>query len=542
MFSSVNLIDRIPPSLRRWYVAPPVIIVALGVVIPLGYLFVRAGQAEWSLLSDLVFRWRNVRLLWNTVSLTGGVLVGTIVLAFPLAWLTTKTSIRGKGVLTLLGVLPLAVPGYVMAYVLLSTTGAYGTLAQIADIVLPRLSGYEGALIALSLGTYPYLFLNLRTALLGLDPALEESAQALGYGRWQVFTRVILPQLRPAFLSGGLLVVLHVLGDFGVVSLMRFETFSYALYLQYQAAYDRVYAACLALMLLALTIGILFLEARLLRGLLLHRTGSGASRNTRRVGLGKWTTPAYIFAAVVGLVSVALPVLTVAFWMTDSAVSGLPWASLGESLWASVSASAPAAVLAALLALPVAYVGVREPSRATRIIERVAYLGYATPPLAFALALIVFTLAGFPIVYQTLALLVFAYALHFMAEAIGPIRSALYQAPPNLEEAARSLGRTPAQAFFSVTVPLLRRGLLVSVAFVFLSAMKELPITFLLSPPGFESLAMKTWSAANEAMFDSAAPYALAIMFFSAAFVGLLLVQEKSRRTEHTGRKPEARA
>jgi len=187
-------------------------------------------------------------------------------------------------------------------------------------------------------------------------------------------------------------------------------------------------------------------------------------------------------------------------------------------------------------------VGVREPSRATRIIERVAYLGYATPPLAFALALIVFTLAGVPVLYQTLALLVLAYALHFMAEAIGPIRSALYQAPPNLEEAARALGRTPAQAFFSVTVPMLKRGLLVSVAFVFLSAMKELPITFLLSPPGFESLAMKTWSAANEAMFDAAAPYALTIMFFSAAFVGLLLVQEKSKRTEKVGRKPEPHA
>jgi len=542
MSSSVNLIDRIPRSLRRWYVAPPIAVVVLGVIIPLAYLFVRAGQAEWTLLADLVFRERTLRLLWNTVSLTAGVLGGTMLLAFPLAWLTTRTSIPGRGALTLLGVLPLAVPGYVMAYVLLSTTGTYGTLAQLMGWVLPRLSGYDGALIALSLGTYPYLFLNLRTALLGLDPALEESAQALGYGRWEVFLRVVLPQLRPAFLSGGLLVVLHVLGDFGVVSLMRFETFSYALYLQYQAAYDRVYAACLALMLLALTVAVLFLEARLLRGLLLHRTGSGATRAPRRVPLGSWSIPAYLFALVVGVVSVAVPVLTVAYWMADSAVAGLPWASLGESLWASVSASAPAAVLAAVLALPVAYVGVREPSRATRIIERVAYLGYATPPLAFALALIVFTLAGVPILYQTLALLVLAYALHFMAEAIGPIRSALYQAPPNLEEAARALGRTPAQAFFSVTVPMLKRGLLVSVAFVFLSAMKELPITFLLSPPGFESLAMKTWSAANEAMFDAAAPYALTIMFFSAAFVGLLLVQEKSKRTEKVGRKPEPHA
>jgi iron(III) transport system permease protein len=414
-----------------------------------------------------------------------------------------------------------------MAYVLLATTGTYGTLAQTLGMVLPRLDGYDGALIALTLGTYPYLFLNLRTALLGVDPALEESARALGYSRWQVFWRVILPQLRPGFLSGSLLVGLHVLGDFGVVSLMRFETFSYALYLQYAASYDRIYAACLALMLLALTGAVLVLEARLLGGLLLHRTGSGTARRAAPHRLGRWRWAGYAFGGVVAVASVGLPVATVGHWMADVAAGGLPWASLGSALWASVSASVPAAVLAAILATPIAYLGVRHNTAWTQAVERIAYLGYATPPLAFALALIVFTLGAAPFAYQTLGLLVAAYALHFMAEAVGPIRSALYQAPPNLEEAARSLGRSPLGAFASVTVPLMRRGLLVSVAFVFLSAMKELPLTFLLAPVGFQTLALDTWSYAEEAMFGEAAPYALAIMFFSACFVGLLLAREQ---------------
>jgi iron(III) transport system permease protein len=513
---------------RRWYVAVPTAVVAGGVLVPLVYLLVRALQADPQELWALVVRWRNLRLLGNTVFLTGGVLAGATAIAFPLAWLTARSTLPGRRLLTLLGVLPLAVPGYVMAYVLLATTGTYGTLARVAGVVVPRLSGYDGALIALSLGTYPYLFLNLRTALQGLDPALEESARALGHSRWHVFRHVILPQLRPAFLSGGLLVGLHVLGDFGVVSLMRFETFSYALYLQYAASYDRIYAACLALMLLALTGTILLLEARLLRGLLLHRTGSGTSRRAARWPLGAWTVPGVLFAGTVGFLSVGLPVLTVGYWMTEAVGGGIPWQGLWASLVASVSASAPAAVLAAALALPVAYVGVRHPSAGSKSLERVAYLGYATPPLAFALALIVFTLQAAPFAYQTLALLVLAYALHFMAEAIGPIRSALYQTPPHLEEAARSLGRSPFGAFASVTFPLLRRGLLVSVAIVFLSAMKELPLTFLLAPIGFETLALDTWSFANEALFGQAAPYALAIMAVSAAFVGLLLVRERT--------------
>ena len=515
-------------SAKEWALWVPALFVVLGVLIPGLYLVLRAFEAEPARLWDLVVRMRTLRLLWNTVLLTIGVLAGSTVLAFPMAWLTARTDLRGKRLFTLLGVLPLAVPGYVMAYVLLATTGSYGTLAQVAGITIPRLSGYTGALIALSLYTFPYLFLNLRTALLDLDPALEESARALGYNRRQVFWYVILPQLRPGFLAGSLLIGLHVLGDFGVVSLMRFETFSYALYLQYAASYDRIYAAWLALMLLVLTIAVLFLEARLLRGLLLHRTGSGTSRQAAPVKLGWWRVPSYLFVGGVAVTSVGVPVLTVSYWMTQG--SGASWSALGSALGASVSASLPAALLAGALALPLAYLSVRRPSRLSKSVERIAYFGYATPPLAFALALIFFTLRTAPPLYQTLALLVVAYALHFLAEAIGPIRTALYQAPPRLEEAARSLGRSPLGAFFSATFPLLRKGLLVSVAFVFLSAMKELPITFLLSPIGFETLALEVWSFANEALFDRAAPFALTIMAFSAAFVGLLLMREEASR------------
>ncbi|MFQ5571085.1 MAG: ABC transporter permease [Rhodothermales bacterium] len=505
-----------------WYFVLPALLVTAGVLVPLIYLLTRGFQAESAELTSLLFRMRNLRLFANTAALAGGVLVVSSLLAFPLAWLTTRTDLRATRFFTLLGVLPLAVPGYVMAYVLLATTGGYGTLARLFDLGVPRLSGYGGSLIALSLYTFPYLFLNLRSALIGLDPALEESAQSLGYTPFQVFLRVTLPQLRPAFYAGALLIGLHVLGDFGVVSLMRFETFSYALYLQYNASYDRIYAAWLALMLLAMTGGMLFLEARLLRGLLFHRTGAGAKRKAAPVTLGAWRFPAYGFVVVLSIVAIVLPVLTVAYWIgPGDGHEG--WIDLGKALWSSVLASAPAAGLAVALALPLAYLGVRRPSPASRAMERVAYLGYATPPLAFALALIFFTLQALPGLYQTLLLLVFAYALHFLAEAIGPVRSALYQAPPRLEEVARSLGRSPLRAFFEATFPLLRRGLLVSLAFVFLSAMKELPLTFLLSPIGFETLALNVWGYTNEALFGAAAPYALTIMGFSAAFVGLLL-------------------
>ncbi|HYE96336.1 MAG TPA: iron ABC transporter permease [Rubricoccaceae bacterium] len=499
----------------------PVAFVATGVVVPLGYLVLRALDADPAVLADLVFRGRTLRLLGRTLALAAGVLALTTALALPLAWLSVRSDLRGRRLLAILGAWPLAVPGYVMAYALVAATGASGWLAHVG-VVVPRASGYVGAWAALSLYTFPYLFLNVRAALAGLDPTLEEAARALGYGGRDVLRRVVLPQLVPAYGAGALLVVLHVLGDFGVVSLMRYETFSYAVYLQYTAAFDRVYAAWLALMLLALTGGLVAAEAGWLRGLRLTRTGTGAPRRFAPAALGPWRWLAYALTGLLAFASVGMPIGTTLFWLGRGAESA-PSAALGEALFDSTRAALPAAFLAAALALPVAYLGVRRPSARTRLMERAAYLGYATPPLAFALALVFFSLHAVPALYQTLALLVVAYALHFLAEAIGPVRSALYQAPPRAEEAARILGRSPLPAFFAATFPLLRRGIGVSVAFVFLSALKELPLTYLLAPLGFRSLSMGAWSAANEALFSVAAPYALVLMGSSTVLVALVL-------------------
>lgn len=505
----------------------PVALVVLGVLVPLGYLVARAFEADAATLAAVIWRERNLVLLGNTLALAGGVLTLTTVIAGPLAWLVARTDLRFGRLVTVLAVLPLAVPAYVTAFALLAATGSSGTLSQLLGVPLPRPSGFTGAWLALSAYTFPYLFLNLRAALLGLDPSLEESARALGAGRGEIVWRVVLPQLRPAYLAGALLILLHVLGDFGVVSLMHFETFSYAVYLQYAAAYDRVYAAWLALMLLALTGALLAGEARLLRGRRFERVGTGSARRTRRTRLGAWQIPALVFSGLVALLTVGLPIGTTLDWMGRG--TGQPSAAaLAAALWDSTRAAAPAAVLATGLALAVAYLGVRRPSVGTRAIERIAYLGYATPPLAFALALVFFSLRAAPALYQTLALLVLAYGLHFLAEAVGPVRSALYQAPARLEEAARALGRSAPRAFAEATLPLLRRGMVVSLAFVFLSAFKELPIAFLLSPLGFRSLAMGVWSASNEALYAAAAPFALVLIVASTLLIGLLLNERES--------------
>lgn len=503
-----------------WWLALPVGLVGLGVAVPLLYLAVRAGSAEPAVLAELLARPRTLRLAGHTLGLTAAVVAVSTALALPLAWLVERTDVPLRRLLAVLGVLPLAIPGYVMAYALLGAGGPTGLLGGLG---LPRPSGFSGALAALALSTFPYLFLNLRAALAGLDPALEDAARSLGLGRRAVAWRVVAPQLRPAWMAGALLVALHVLGDFGVVSLMRFETFSYAIYIQIAAAYDRVYAAALALVLVAITGGLLWGEARLLRRFRAERPSG--SRHRERSALGVWRWPAFGGAALVAAVSVGVPLATLGFWLGR----GTPGAGAAvlAATWDSVRLAGPAALVATLLAVPVAVVGVRRPgglpAGAARAVERAAYVGYAVPPLAFGLALVVFSLAAAPWAYQTLGLLVAGVALHLAAEAVGPVRSALYRAPVSAEWAARSLGRSAWGAFVGVTLPQLRGGVAAGFAFVFLSAMKELPLTFVLAPLGFRPLAMGVWGAAAEALFAVAAPYALAIVAVSAGLVGLLL-------------------
>ncbi|MFD2236009.1 ABC transporter permease [Aureimonas populi] len=521
---SPNAAARRPPLL----LLVPALVVGAGLAVPLVYLVVRAFSAEWSAVQALIFRPYTATLLLNTLKLTAGVLATTTLIALPLAWLIVRSDLRHKKLLSILAVMPLAVPGYVMAYALIGLSGYYGFLNHFFGLTVPRLQGWAGATVALSLYTFPYVFLNLRAALLGLDPALEETARSLGRSQRATFFAVTLPHLVPALLSGWLVIGLYVLGDFGVVALMRYEVFSFAIYNQYAGAFDRFYAAWLSLMLMALTLGFLVAEGLALRGRRFSRVGTGVARRASLVPLGRWRPLAHAFLALVFAASLGLPLMVILFWFGFGAVE-VDWALLRATALRTAGAALPGAVLAALLALPLVVLTVRYPSRTSWAIERLAYFGYAVPPLAFALAMVFFALGLAPFLYQTLPLLVASYALSFVALAMGPVRSALLQMGGRVEEAARVLGRGPASAFASVTLPLLSRSLVAGGMLVFILIVKELPITFLLAPTGYTTLSMNVFARTSEGMLLEAAPYALVTILFSSLFVGLILRYEGGR-------------
>jgi iron(III) transport system permease protein len=503
--------------------------------LPLVYLILRAHESGWSEVFEVALRDKTLAVLLNSVVLAAVVTAASVVVAVPLAWLTVRTDLPGRRVWAVLGALPLVIPSYVGGLVLVSMLGPKGFVQDILSPLgverLPEIYGLPGAALTLTLFSYPYVFLTVRGALRGMDPAIEEASRNLGIGGWATFFRVTLPQLRPAIIAGALLVALYSLSDFGAVSLLQIDSFSREIYTQYRSAFDRTPAAILGLMLVALTATILALETRTRTRTRYHRSTAGSSRpyGGAVVALGRWRLPALILCAGVVMLALALPVGVLVFWLARGLAAGEPLRLLWGAAFNSVYASGLAALVAALAALPVAILAVRFPGRVAGLVERLSYLGYALPGIVLALALVFFGSNFAPGLYGTLGLLLFAYALHFLPQAVGATRAALLQIRPSVEEVARGLGHGPARVVLTITAPLASSGILAGATLVFLTTMKELPATLLLAPLGFDTLATSIWTAASEGFFARAAAPALLLILVSALPMYLLVIRERAK-------------
>jgi iron(III) transport system permease protein len=501
----------------------PAVAVAAAALLPLVYLVIRVvggGAGAWSTV-DAGF---TAGLVLDTCLLVGGVVGASLLVAVPLAWLVARTDMPGRRAIGVLAALPLVIPSYVAALALLGALGPRGFLQAVLEAPfgverLPEIYGYVGAVTALTLSTYPYVFLLTVSALRGLDPALEEAGRSLGHSPWSVFLRVTLPSLRPALLAGSLLVALYVISDFGAVSLMQYPTLTRSIFLQYETLFDRTAAAALSLVLVAMTAALLVLEARWRGRARYFRSAPGAARRRAPIALGRWRVAACASSGVAVGFFLVLPLAVLLYWAAQGVEPTLlPWRAALNSL----SASAFAAGAAGVAVVPVAFLARRHRSPWTIGLERASYASNALPGIVVALALVFFAARYAGFVYQTLALLVFAYVVRFLPQALAATSSALETVNPRVEEAARGLGRGPFAVLVTVTMRLARPGILAGVALVFLSAMKELPATLLLRPTGFETLATAIWTQTSLGAYSQAALPALLLVAVAAPFVWVL--------------------
>jgi iron(III) transport system permease protein len=306
---------------------------------------------------------------------------------------------------------------------------------------------------------------------------------------------------------------------------MRFNALTRAIFVQYRTLFDRTGPAVLALLLVAMAAVVVWLELRAAGRSRPVRGAAAAARAPAPVELGRWKAAALGFCVVVGAAAIVLPVAVLGIWAGRSdSLSESVQDLVGPGL-NSLGVAALGALVTVAAALPVATLAVRHRERWTRALERTTYGANALPGVVVGLALVFFAARYVNVLYGTISVLVAAYVVRFLPQALAGTRSALGRVDPRLEDASRGLGRGQLSTLRSVTLPLVSPGLLAGATLVFLSIMKELPATLLLRPIGFDTLATEVWTATGVSAYSDAAPPALALILVASPIVYLLTVR-----------------
>jgi iron(III) transport system permease protein len=468
-----------------------------------------------TLLSGSVLTLMARTLLLATLATLWALLLGV-----PPAWILTRTDLPGRRLFRVLSLLPLAIPPYIGALTYITLLGPVGLVNKAYQAMggtgqLVNIYGLWGGVLVLGLFTYPYILLLAGSALESSDPAMEEAARAAGHGPMGIFLRVTLPLLRPSLLAGSLLVFLYALSDFAAVSFLRVTTFTTEIYHQLNTRFDQRSAAALSAVLVLLTLLVLVAQRKSLgRRSFVQRRG-GAKPPTV-YPLGRWKVPALLCTYLVLGGSVFLPIALLLHQAGSPATIYRTLVSGHAYLWNSLWTGAVAATLATGLALFVAYLIDRRKGPVGLLLTATTQLGYAIPGTVLGLSLILLYNTYVPWVYGTAAMVVLGYLLRFLPQAVQGSAAALSQVDPNLEEAARGLGRSSWQALREVTIPLIRPGMTAGWMLVFISSIKELAATLLLRPAGFDTLPVRIWIATTEVDFAEAASTSLILIVTTA--------------------------
>jgi len=476
------------------------VVVVLALLCPLGFIVAQAAEAGWGPLWGALDRAFVATLLWATVRLALAVTALAAALGTAMAWLTERTQLPGRRAWAALLVVPVVVPDFVLAWTWSS--------------MFPSVHGYWGAVLVMTLHLYPLVYLPMAAAFRAADPGQEEMARALGLSRWQVWWRVSVRQARSTLLGGSLLVCLELLGYYGAFEDLRYQTFTTAIFGEIQTQFSPQVASSLSLALVGLSVLVLAGEATFRERGLLRRSGPMAQRAHKLAPLGRARLAGLAAVAAVVAPAVGFPVFVVVYWLSAGGPSTLPAAvPLGAAAGYTALYSALGAAAATVLALPVALLATRYPSRWSLALERSTFVVQAVPGIVVALALVYAASHLFASLYQSPELLVAAYAVMFFPLGLVAMTASVARASPRLEEAARSLGKGPLVARLKVTLPLVAPGLGSAFCFVFLSAATELTATLLLVPTGVQTLATQFWAYAEQgASFGAAAPYAATMM------------------------------
>jgi iron(III) transport system permease protein len=513
-------------DIRRVAVSGAGLAVAVFFALPFVYLVQRAGT-DWSATWEAMTSDKTLAPLWRTVQLAVLVTIASTVLGVTLAWLTTRTDLPGRRLWRVVVALPLVIPSFVGAASFVLAFARGGLLDQFlpADR-LPDVRGLPGAVLVLTLLSYPYVYLPVSARLVSLPPSLEETARLLGQRPAQVMRRVVLPQCRASIAAGSLFVALYTVSEFGAVQFVQYDTLTRRLYSTMLRAPEVATA-------MGLVLGVLALVITVGERLVARRAGPAgviSGRQALRVRLGRWRYPSLLFVASSVFLALVAPISVLAWWVVRGTANGATRSvdpDLLAPTWHTTQAGVVAALVAIAVVLPLAFATVRHRDRIAGVAGGLVVAGFALPGLVSAFALV--TWARGTALYTTFALLIAAYVLHFGGQALRAAQAAVSAVPSRTGEAARLLGASPLRRLVKVELPLMVPGLAAGAGLVMLSVLKELPATLILAPFGFDTLATNISHTFTEALLVDAGLASLLLIGLSALLTWFLVI----RRLEH---------
>ncbi len=515
---------------------------AIGVMIcvstPVIFILYSAVKVDVALWIRLYETRLNV-ILPNTVMLLLSVGFLTAILGVTTAWIITRYDFMGKKIWEWAIILPLAVPGYVLAYAYASIM-APGGIAQttwhnvFGDMLdMPSLYSFWGVSIILSLVNYPYVYLLTRASLLSLNAVYDDAARVLGVSRWRRLWSVNIRLSYPGIAAGISLAMMEVMADFGTVAILRYPTFTEAIYRQMTARFDPLGASALAIILVMTTFLLLILE-RYFRGKKRFEQFSGKFQIYKPEKVSSLRTLFFtaIMMLIIGVGFIA-PVSFLIKWSFDAALNGGIDSRLTEFIYNTVFVAGTGSFLAVILAIPAAYLHARKPNFIHRTVYYLSTLGYSLPGPVIAVGLLLTVSIIFPYLYGGLILLLLAYVVRFIPITLQALESSILMVSRSLEDAGRTLGAGTWKTIRRILLPLIRPGMLTGAIIVFVDCMKELPATLMLRPVAFDTLAVRVWMDASESLWEMAALPALLIVI--AGLIPIAIIINRTNRGMRDG-------
>jgi iron(III) transport system permease protein len=534
---------RLRVNLTPWTVATLVVVALM--LLPVLAIFVGVfgpSSDTWRHLASTVL----VDYVVNSLLLVAGVGFLTLVMGISTAWLVTTCEFPGRRIFEWGLILPLAIPTYIIAFTYAEILSHTGFVQSALQLVLPPettarvrvgLMSLPGAGVMMALVLYPYVYLITRSSFQKQSGGILETSRILGKSAWATFFRVALPMARPALVAGVTLVLMEVLNEYGAVRYFGVSTFTTGIFRAWFALGDGPAAVRLSGCLLLLVFALILAE-RLQRGRARFDGGSGRYRPLVPFRLRGWRgMAAFMVCFLPVALGFLLPVGQLLVWAVSVAPEALDRRFLTLAL-NSFGLAVVAALLAVMAAVLIVYATRLSPTPILRFASRASSLGYSVPGAVIAVGVMIPFLwldrrlmgilqgvTGSPvglILTGTVAALVFAYVVRFLAVALNPVDSGFERVCGNLDETSRSLGMPPLRTLWKVDLPLLRGTLVSAGLLVFVDVLKELPLTLILRPFDFDTLATRAFQlASDEQVARSALP---ALLIILVAMVPVILL------------------